>query len=259
MRRDSISRLFCLTVLMMNENDKKKTLPELPRLDPRLSSAVKFVRQGGVVCDVGTDHAYLPIYAVLAGISKRGIASDINEGPLMRAKENGDRYGVSDRLSYYLSDGLDGVEPEKNGITDIVICGMGGELIARIVDDSPYTRTKGVRLILQPMSMAYELRKYLTENGFSIVDEAMSHAAGKVYACICAEYMGKAENEPYTETELLFGRHNIAKGGALFRELAEKEAQKLKKRIGGLKSGGHSASAEEALLSEITELVKQHG
>lgn len=232
---------------------------ELPVLDSRLSSAVGFLRKGGVVCDVGTDHAYLPIYAILAGISERGVASDINKGPLMRAKENGDRYGVADRLSYYLSNGLDDVEPEKNGITDIVICGMGGELIARIVDDSDYTRRSGVRLILQPMSMADELRKYLTENGFSIVDEAMSHAAGKVYACICAEYAGSAETEPYTEAELLLGRCNIQRGGALFRELAQKETAKLQKRIGGLKSGGYDASAEEKLLSKLEEIIEKHG
>ena len=236
--------------------DLTKTRSELPILDPRLSSAVGFLRQGGVVCDVGTDHAYLPIYAILAGISERGIASDINKGPLMRAKENGDRYGVSDRLFYCLSDGLDGVEPEKNGITDVVICGMGGELIARIVDDSRFTRKNGVRLILQPMSMADELRKYLTENGFAILDEAMSRAAGKVYSCICAEYTGGENTAPYSAAELLLGRHNIAKGGALFRELAEKEIARLRKRIGGLKSGGYDAGTEETLLSEIERLAE---
>lgn len=242
--------------------DITKNKEGLPQLDPRLTSALGFVRQGGVVCDVGTDHAYLPIYAILTGKCARGVASDINKGPLMRAKENGDRYGVSDRLSYYLSDGLDGVEPEKNGITDIVICGMGGELIAKIVDASDYTKRKGVRLILQPMSMADELRRYLTEHGFVILDEAMSRAAGKVYACICAEHCAEhcaeyreSTEKPYTAAELLLGRCNIAKGGELFRELAEKEISRLEKRIGGLKSGGYDASAEEALLNEIKGLM----
>jgi len=225
----------------------------IPDLDLRLASAVSFVREGGVVCDVGTDHAYLPIYAILSGKCPRAVASDINKGPLMRARENGERWGVADRLTCILSDGLDGVEPEENGITDIVICGMGGELIARIVDDSAYTRREGVRLILQPMSMAYELRKYLTENGFAIIDEAMSRAADKVYTCICAEYNGEAET--LCDTELLLGRHNMARGGELFRELAEKEILKLEKRIGGLKLGGHDASAEEDLLSEIKKLI----
>lgn len=229
-------------------NDNKN----IPELDPRLSSAMDFVRQGGVVCDVGTDHAYLPIYAVLTGRCTHAVASDINRGPLMRAKANGEKCGVSDRIQYYLCDGLDGVEPEKNGVTDIVICGMGGELIANIVEASGYTRKNGVRLILQPMTKTYELRKYLTENGYAILDETLSYAAGKVYACMCAAFSGISE--AYTETELLLGRHNIGRGGELFRELVEKEAFRLKKRIGGLKTGGHDADYEEALLREIAEL-----
>ncbi len=227
----------------------------LPELDPRLMSALSFVREGGVVCDVGTDHAYLPIYALLTGKCVRAVASDINKGPLLRAEENGVRWGVADRLLCVLSDGLDGVEPEKNGVTDIVICGMGGELIARIVAASPYTRRAGVRLILQPMSMGCELRRYLTENGFAILDEAMSRAAGKVYTCICAEYRGAAE--PYTEVELLFGKQNVARGGELFRELAEKESVRLEKRAAGLKTGGHDAAAEEALLAQIRRCVSK--
>lgn len=224
----------------------------LTALDPRLSSAMDFVRQGGVVCDVGTDHAYIPIYAVLIGRCTRAVASDINKGPLARAKANGEKCGVTDKIQYYLCDGLDGVEPEKNGITDIVICGMGGELIAKIIDASDYTRKKGVRLILQPMTTAYELRKYLTESGYTILDETLSRSAGKVYTCMCAEFSGIPET--YTETELLLGRHNITRGRELFRDLAEKEVFRLKKRVDGLKTGGHDAAYEEALLKEISEL-----
>jgi len=233
----------------MNEHSK------LPELDPRLSSAMDFVRPGGVVCDVGTDHAYIPIYAVLSGRCGRAVASDINEGPLARARINGNRWGVSDRIVYCLADGLDGTEPEKNGVTDIVICGMGGELIAKIIDASEHTRKNGVRLILQPMTMAYELRKYLTERGYRILSETLSRSAGKVYTCICAEFTGNPE--VYSETELLLGRHNILCGGELFRELAEKEGFRLKKRIGGLKAGGHDAVYEEALLGELENLLEK--
>lgn len=222
-------------------------------MDHRLSSAMDFVRPGGVVCDVGTDHAYIPIYAVLTGRCTHAVASDINKGPLMRAKANGEKCGAADKIKYYLSDGLDGVEPEKNGITDIVICGMGGELIAKIIEASEYTRKKGVRLILQPMTTAYELRKYLTENGYAVLDEALSRSCGKVYTCMCVEFSGIPVI--YTETELLFGRHNMERGGELFRELAKKEGFKLKKRIDGLKAGGYDAAYEEALLKEISELL----
>lgn len=249
-------------------------------LDARLAAATSFIRPGGVLCDVGADHAYLSLYALQSGLCSRAIASDINVDPLNRARENGERFGVSDRMKYYLSDGLDGVEPEKNGITDVAICGMGGELIVEILKASEYTRREGVRLILQPMTKAYELRRYLTENGYVVLDEALSRAAGKVYACLCVEFAGtpssaaapyteqRAESDteahttsdteqytvPYTDLELLLGRHNIRRGGELFRELVEKEAARLKKRADGLKSGDYDATYEEGLLTELEAL-----
>ena len=226
---------------------------EFPELDPRLLSAVSFVRQGGVACDVGTDHAYLPIYALLTGRCDRAVASDVNAGPLRRARENARRWGVEDRLLCIRADGLDGVNPEQNEITDIVICGMGGELIARIIDEAEYTRKSGVRLILQPMTMGRELRRYLLSHGFAILDEALSRAAGKVYACLCVAYGGGAE--AYSEVELLLGRKNIERKEALFGELAEKEVAKLEKRIEGLRRGGYDAAAEQALLDQIQRIM----
>ena len=226
-------------------------------LSKRLRAAAELVRKGAYVADVGTDHAYLPLWLLLEGRIRGGVVSDINEGPLDRASAHLRCYDKKGLLTPVLCDGLSALEPYHP--EDVCILGMGGELIARIVEASAYVRQSGIRLILQPMSMADELRKYLTENGFSIVDEAMSHAAGKVYACICAEYAGSAETEPYTEAELLLGRCNIQRGGALFRELAQKETAKLQKRIGGLKSGGYDASAEEKLLTEIEEIIEKHG
>lgn len=223
-------------------------------LDSRLAAATSFIRPGGVLCDVGADHAYLSLYALQNGLCSRAVASDINPEPLNRARENGERSGASDRMKYYLSDGLDGVEPEKNGITDVAICGMGGELIVEILKASEYTRREGVRLILQPMTKAYELRSYLTENGYVILDEALARAAGKVYACLCVEFAGTRE-EPYTELERLLGRHNVRRGGALFQELVEKEISRLKKRADGLRSGGYDATYEEKLLTELEALL----
>lgn len=233
-------------------------------LDSRLAAATSFIRPGGVLCDVGADHAYLSLYALQNGLCSRAVASDINPEPLNRARENGERSGASDRMQYYLSDGLDGVEPEKNGITDVAICGMGGELIVEILKASEYTRREGVRLILQPMTKAYELRSYLTENGYVVLDEALARAAGKVYACLCVEFAGtpssaapraESDTESYTDLELLLGRHNIRRGGELFRELVEKEAARLKKRADGLRSGGYDATYEEKLLTELEALL----
>ena len=165
----------------MNENG---VFPTLALPDDRLKTAASLVRPGGVTVDVGTDHGYIPIWLLQQGICSFAVASDINKGPLDRARENSVKYGVADRLALYLCDGLDGVEPEKNGVTDVCICGMGGELIAAIVTRSAYVKEKKCSLILQPMSSGYELRKSLLEDGFVIREEVLCQAAGRVYGCI---------------------------------------------------------------------------
>ena len=117
-----------------------------PNLDARLLSVAKFVREGAYACDIGTDHAYLPVYLVITGRAERALASDINKGPVMRAEESVARYGVSDKIKVILSDGLAGAE--KNPVTDIIIAGMGGELIASILEAAKWTRDRKYRLIL---------------------------------------------------------------------------------------------------------------
>ncbi len=224
-------------------------------LDGRLSCAASMVRNGSVVADIGTDHAYLPISLLMTGVSEFAIASDVNRGPLERAKINARQYGLEDKMRFTLADGLCGIEPEKEGVTDIVICGMGGELIAKIIGASDYTKKNGVRLILQPMTCAAELRQFLAENGYGIITEKLCTAAGKIYTCILAEYDGQMRQ--FDEIELLLGRHNIDSRDPLFRDFALSFAQKYETKIGGLRAGGHDTSADEAVLCRLKKLIAE--
>lgn len=220
----------------------------LPKLDDRLQTAANMVTMGGIVADIGTDHGYLPIWLLLKGICTSAIAADINRGPLDKAKANGIAYGVSDRLKLYLCDGLDGIEPEKNGVTDICICGMGGELIAAIVGRCAYVKTHRTNLILQPMSSGYELRKALIEDGFTIHEEKLCEAAGRVYSCMHVCYTG--EQEPYTEGELLIGKR-LDKTHPLYPKWLARHTQALEKQIRGRELGGLDTGWEKAVLQEI--------
>ena len=168
----------------------------LPRLDHRLATVPPFVRPGAVVADVGTDHAYLPIVLVGSGRATRAVASDIHRGPIERAAQHVAEYGLSDRIDTVLTDGLEGIRPYAP--TDIIIFGMGGELIARILSDAPWVKDTGIRLILQPMTHAECVRTYLAEQGFALVDEVLSRESGKIYQTIVAEYTG----EPYVIDEV---------------------------------------------------------
>ena len=222
-----------------------------PILTPRLTAAASFVRKNSVVADVGTDHAYLPIALVLGGISRSAIASDINEGPYMRALVNIRNYSLSGKITALCTPGLDGIE--KYSPTDILICGMGGELIAAIIDAAPWTKSEKIRLVLQPMTHADTLRKYLLDNGFSIIDEKIAKEE-KIYQIICAEYTGTTEI--YSELELIFGKANIERGGEIFREFVAKQITILKRIVEAKSKAKNSdtASEEEKLIALMEEL-----
>ncbi len=166
-------------------------------LDGRLLSSASLVGAGGVLADIGTDHAYLPIFLLKAGRIKRAVLSDVNEGPLASARENARDAGVLDLCDLVLTDGARGLE--GYGITDYAVCGMGGELIARIVGESEDMKRRGVRLILQPMSRPEKLRRTLFAEGYSILEERYSAADGKYYVAFLARYTGAA-SEPDEET-----------------------------------------------------------
>ena len=228
------------------------------KLDPRLSLAASFVK-GKVAADIGTDHAYIPIYLITSGKCSYAIASDINEGPLMRAKANAISYGVDKKIYFGLTDGLQKLPLEEKEVTDIIICGMGGELIANIIDASDYTRNKNVNLILQPMSSLEELRLYLANNGFKIKNEGICTAQGKIYQCINCSYTGVSYS--LSPAEMVMGKINIAKSteNPHFAALLSKLTEHTKHIIIGKQKGGSDFEKEKALLTELESIAKRIG
>ena len=173
-------------------------------LSERLLSALPYLKKGGAVIDVGTDHAYLPIYLVGQGISSRALACDINRGPIESAQRNIAAAHLTKKIDTLCTDGLHGAEhfdPDN-----VLIFGMGGELIIRILTEAPWVKNSNIGLVLQPMTRAHLLRRWLLENGFEIVGETITHE-DRYYQTIAARYCGKVEE--YTEEELLLGRWNI--------------------------------------------------
>ena len=143
--------------------------------------------EGDFVCDIGTDHGYLPAYLLKSGKCRRAIAADINSMPLEAAANTLKNAGVLDKAQLILSDGLQSVP--LDGVTDIVIAGMGGELISRIIGSEERVKN-GVTLILQPMTRAAVLRRFLAEKGFDVLCER-GVADGKfVYSVMKCRYSG---------------------------------------------------------------------
>ena len=219
------------------------------KLSKRLSTVASFVRNGVIVADVGTDHAYLPIYLVQSKKAKKAIATDINEGPLSRARENILQNVLENEILTYISDGLNGIE--SNFPDDIMICGMGGELIAEILDKSNYVKNANVNLILQPMTSAKELREYL-QNGFFIYDETVVFEDGKFYQIICAKYDG--QKYKFSEIELEVGKINMMNKSNDFKEFIAHTIEKKKKIFLGLKKSGRDTTGVEKEIKDLEKL-----
>ena len=223
------------------------------KINDRLLTAVPFVREGRHFADIGTDHAYLPIYLVAHNKISSAVAADINVGPLEKAKENIEKFGYISNITTELCDGLKGISPDK--ADDIAVFGMGGELIAKIVDEAPWLRDTEKRLILQPMTHPEKLREYLLQNGFNIIGEALSIDRGKIYQTICAEYDGKKREQDILS--LHFGRFILSERSNLLIDLMKNTSQKLERKIRGMTEGGEDVSFEKQLFDKIQEYIER--
>lgn len=199
-------------------------------LDSRLKTAADLCRKGVIVADVGTDHALLACHLAMNG-AKAVIASDIKDGPLDAARRTVEETGVTN-VTVLKSDGLAAIDYAD----DVVICGMGGELIARIVSGCRFL-CGDTRFILQPMTKAEVLRRWLYANGFEIDEEQTAYDGKRGYVIIVTHYTGSI-----TEIDELFALTGKVNDPVFLRLVA----QKLLKNARGMeKSGDFSESAKK--------------
>ncbi|NLN15184.1 MAG: SAM-dependent methyltransferase [Tissierellia bacterium] len=151
-------------------------------LSNRLLEITKFVPKGSVVADIGTDHGYIPVYLVEKEISERVIASDISPASLEKTVEYVNRMKLQDKIQTRVGDGLKVLKPAE--VDTVIIAGMGGILISNILEESREVTDTIDTFILQPMVASYELRKYLTANGFKIVEESLAKEGRRLYEII---------------------------------------------------------------------------
>ena len=221
-----------------------------PEIDARLASLAELVRQDAVFADIGTDHGYLPLFLLREGRISTAVCSDINAGPLDTAKENAERAGFFDKVTFRLCDGA--AELSDLGLTDVAIAGMGGELIAEIIDKAPFLRNENIRLILQPMSRARHLREYLAANGFEIEREVYSESAGKCYVGMQSRYTGMAVELSPLYAELGDSLREYHSSAAA-KKYADKRISALRRRADGKIRGGDGAPYECEILKLLGE------
>ena len=191
-------------------------------ISKRLETVASFVPKGAVLLDVGSDHAYLPIELVEKGHIDRAIAGEVVEGPYQSAVKNVESHGLTEKIQVRLANGLAAFE-EADQVSVITIAGMGGHLIATILEEGLDKLANVERLILQPNNREDELRSWLQEHGFQIIAESILKEAGKFYEIIVAE-AGKVN---LSATDVRFGPFLSKEVSSFFIQKWQKEVAKL--------------------------------
>ena len=196
-------------------------------ISKRLELVASFVSQGAILLDVGSDHAYLPVELVERGQIKSAIAGEVVEGPYQSAVKNVETHGLKEKIQVRLANGLAAFE-ETDQVSVITIAGMGGRLIARILEEGLGKLANVERLILQPNNREDDLRIWLQDHGFQIVAESILEEAGKFYEILVVE-AGEME---LSARDTRFGPFLLREISPVFVQKWQKEAEKLEFALG---------------------------
>lgn len=219
------------------------------KLTPRLSAVASFIPRGTTFADIGTDHAYVPVYMGEQGFSPRIIAADIGEGPLLAAKHHVAGAGLGKIIECRLGDGLTCLRPGE--VEGAVICGMGGPLMVRILEMAPNVWEQFSYLVLQPMSDTGVIRRFLYTAEWHIDQETLVMDDGRLYEIMRA-VPGRVTGIPDWQFEI--GPLNWEQKQPLLRNKIEKIIEKKGHILQGLKkSQTDTTKAQEALQQDITE------
>ena len=205
------------------------------------------VRCGSRIADIGTDHGYLPAHLTRSGKCPCGIAADLRKGPLENARETLQIYRVEDKVQLRLSDGLDSVLPDE--CDDIVFAGMGGTLIAELLERTGWVKDKSKRIIVQPMTHSEDVRRFFVNNGFKIIRE--DACRDRNYIAICAEYSG--EKEEKNELYHYIGCHPI-EGNEASLNYAKKQIFRLRKRAEALEAANIQSEEKDTLFKILKQV-----
>ncbi|MBR1456308.1 MAG: SAM-dependent methyltransferase [Oscillospiraceae bacterium] len=215
-------------------------------MNRRLERIQALIPQGRGVIDVGTDHGYLPAALAKAGYPGVILASDINDEPLHAAKRTAQAAGVTDKIRFLLCDGLHGCDPEA--VDTLVLAGMGGDLICRILDEAEWTMDPQYTMILQPMTKAEVLRYWLSNNDYGIVREDLVEDGGKLYSILTVRF-GTAW--PLTDAELFTGSRKLLAEDPLFQPFLEAQITRMEKALAGMEEGSDMDVGKHKLYAEV--------
>ena len=217
-------------------------------LSKRLQAVADLVSDGLIVADIGTDHGYIPIYLLTSKKCPKAYAMDVNKGPLLRAKEHVEAYGLGDKIETRLSDGVNNLYVGECDC--VVIAGMGGALTIKIMEEGKTLFQNLKEFVLQPQSEIKKVRQYLQSEGYRVIAEDMVYEEGKFYPMM---KVIKDTDEAYHATELQYGKLLLSEKHPILKMFLEKEYQKKKRIFLNLENeiGAHIDERREEIKEEL--------
>ena len=209
------------------------------QLQPRLQLLADLVPQGTRLADIGTDHGYLPVHLIQKGSIPSAIAADVGYEPLQHAVRTAEEYGVSG-IDFRLCDGLRGVSADE--VDTIAIAGMGGETIIHILSAAPWSRAENrYTLLLQPMTKAGVLRRWLAENGYRFVAERLVWDKDFLYPVMV---LTGGQQPALSETQEEYGV--CLHGDPLYGEYLDMQIARLQRTIENMRRSDSESARHEA-------------
>lgn len=229
----------------------------MPELSRRLKVISGLIKTGGSVCDVGTDHGYLPAFLYLSGNFTSVTATDLREKPLLNAKKNLKELNA-EGVRLVLCDGLSKVERKE--ADNVVIAGMGGEIISDIISKTDFLKDETVNLVLQPTTSAKDLREFLGSDGFEVLKEMAVSENGKLYSVMQVGYSGVKRK--LSDYELYIGKLDLSDETA--KKYALKQLKILKKLVldtEGIRECEEKHLNAKKIINEIENVIgeENHG
>jgi tRNA (adenine22-N1)-methyltransferase len=211
------------------------------KLTPRLAALAELVPAGSIVADIGTDHAYLPVYLVQERSCRRVVASDVSPGPLALARETVAAFNCLHKIDLRLGNGLQVLRTDDE-IDTVVIAGLGGRSIATLLEEGREQLQHVKHLILQPMQDAALLRLYLAGHGFTLLQEALVLEGSRLYEIIMA---GPGREEETDLFRLAVGPRLLDKRPPLLARLLREKMRRLKYVQSSLQQARHDSGREK--------------
>lgn len=222
-------------------------------LSKRLKFIASHIEKCKSIADIGTDHGYIPIYAVKNNLCESAIASDINKDPVRKSKLNISLEGLSEKIETRLGGGLEPIKTKE--VDGIIIAGMGGNLIRDILEEGKNKLPFFKFIILQPAQNPEVLREYLYNNGYKILEEDLCFDEGIYYEL----FKVVKNNEEHTKVDNIFYEFSpilLKKKHTLMLPYLKSKEEKYKKILGFIKDDSESAKKRKEEIKEKLNFIE---